>query len=133
MPSVVAPNMPGFIEAQANLRTRMGAPVTFKVPVTKTWPGGTKINPDTGLRSEEHTSELQSRSDLVCRLLLEKKKQDADRAKHAHHATADNSSRTPLQSWPLPLPERGVSHPAAGAPCRTGHKGPHGGDAHLLP
>src|SRR2546428_4356626 len=28
-------------------------------------------------RSEEHTSELQSRSDLVCRLLLEKKKVDA--------------------------------------------------------
>ena len=27
-----------------------------------------------GCRSEEHTSELQSRSDLVCRLLLEKKK-----------------------------------------------------------
>src|SRR2546428_7435536 len=26
-------------------------------------------------RSEEHTSELQSRSDLVCRLLLENKKQ----------------------------------------------------------
>src|SRR2546422_6851652 len=28
----------------------------------------------TGLRSEEHTSELQSRLHLVCRLLLEKKK-----------------------------------------------------------
>src|SRR2546421_2372849 len=28
-------------------------------------------------RSEEHTSELQSRSDLVCRLLLEKKKKKA--------------------------------------------------------
>src|SRR3712207_8838669 len=28
-----------------------------------------------GLRSEEHTSELQSRPYLVCRLLLEKKKQ----------------------------------------------------------
>src|SRR5207249_12157825 len=28
---------------------------------------------ETGLRSEEHTSELQSRFDLVCRLLLEKK------------------------------------------------------------
>src|SRR5436190_7732697 len=28
-----------------------------------------------GQRSEEHTSELQSHSDLVCRLLLEKKKQ----------------------------------------------------------
>src|SRR5438105_6320069 len=29
-------------------------------------------------RSEEHTSELQSRVDLVCRLLLEKKKQPTD-------------------------------------------------------
>src|SRR5690349_22523041 len=29
----------------------------------------------TAARSEEHTSELQSRRDLVCRLLLEKKKQ----------------------------------------------------------
>src|SRR5206468_11625611 len=29
--------------------------------------------PDAFERSEEHTSELQSRSDLVCRLLLEKK------------------------------------------------------------
>src|SRR2546421_8861371 len=29
-------------------------------------------------RSEEHTSELQSRSDLVCRLLLVKKKQYSD-------------------------------------------------------
>src|SRR2546428_8372743 len=32
------------------------------------------------LRSEEHTSELQSRSDLVCRLLLEKKKKNT-----SHH------------------------------------------------
>src|SRR2546427_7684082 len=30
---------------------------------------------EVGLRSEEHTSELQSQSNLVCRLLLEKKKQ----------------------------------------------------------
>src|SRR5690349_24078563 len=29
-----------------------------------------------GARSEEHTSELQSRRDLVCRLLLEKKKKN---------------------------------------------------------
>src|SRR5260221_2190613 len=29
-----------------------------------------------GMRSEEHTSELQSHSDLVCRLLLEKKKKN---------------------------------------------------------
>src|SRR2546421_6811472 len=33
---------------------------------------------DGQLRSEEHTSELQSRSDLVCRLLLEKKKRSID-------------------------------------------------------
>src|SRR2546421_9436644 len=32
------------------------------------------IGQETTGRSEEHTSELQSRSDLVCRLLLEKKK-----------------------------------------------------------
>src|SRR3712207_7471000 len=31
-------------------------------------------HPAAGLRSEEHTSELQSRQYLVCRLLLEKKK-----------------------------------------------------------
>src|SRR2546421_5396585 len=34
------------------------------------------------LRSEEHTSELQSRSDLVCRLLLEKKKKINTSARH---------------------------------------------------
>src|SRR5437588_9583959 len=33
-----------------------------------------RIYRDTRFRSEEHTSELQSHSDLVCRLLLEKKK-----------------------------------------------------------
>src|SRR2546429_2625379 len=31
-----------------------------------------------GIRSEEHTSELQSRLHLVCRLLLEKKKNNTD-------------------------------------------------------
>src|SRR5690625_1047488 len=35
-----------------------------------------------GLRSEEHTSELQSRGHLVCRLLLEKKKKTTGR--HVH-------------------------------------------------
>src|SRR5690606_40900242 len=33
-----------------------------------------RSTPRTGTRSEEHTSELQSREKLVCRLLLEKKK-----------------------------------------------------------
>src|SRR5690349_22113115 len=35
----------------------------------------TPIKPSPATRSEEHTSELQSRRDLVCRLLLEKKNQ----------------------------------------------------------
>src|SRR5207302_5340040 len=41
------------------------------------WPAtlmdGEDIQRDMGERSEEHTSELQSRENLVCRLLLEKK------------------------------------------------------------
>src|SRR2546428_9757596 len=45
-------------------------------------------------RSEEHTSELQSRSDLVCRLLLEKKKVP-----------------------PLPQPSTPTSHPHAVPPA----------------
>src|SRR3712207_8923352 len=38
------------------------------------------------LRSEEHTSELQSRQYLVCRLLLEKKKQH----RQTHHTAAQH-------------------------------------------
>src|SRR3712207_8262398 len=38
-----------------------------------------------GLRSEEHTSELQSRQYLVCRLLLEKKKQKSNILKTAQY------------------------------------------------
>src|SRR5256886_5337802 len=38
-----------------------------------------------GRRSEEHTSELQSQSNLVCRLLLEKKKKNS---KHIYRAAA---------------------------------------------
>src|SRR3712207_8907077 len=37
--------------------------------------GRRRASADSGTRSEEHTSELQSRQYLVCRLLLEKKKQ----------------------------------------------------------
>src|SRR2546421_4985111 len=46
-------------------------------------------------RSEEHTSELQSRSDLVCRLLLEKKKQ--------HQRQVSRVRRLPFRRHP-PLP-----------------------------
>src|SRR5438105_6131070 len=39
------------------------------------------------VRSEEHTSELQSRVDLVCRLLLEKKKTKTKQTKTARQLT----------------------------------------------
>src|SRR5699024_12226406 len=39
-----------------------------------------------GRRSEEHTSELQSRFDLVCRLLLEKKKAEGQSREHANRS-----------------------------------------------
>src|SRR2546430_10672385 len=43
-------------------------------------------------RSEEHTSELQSQSNLVCRLLLEKKKK---RERGSRWGRTDERSRTP--------------------------------------
>src|SRR2546427_4878852 len=59
-----------------------------------------QLRPD---RSEEHTSELQSQSNLVCRLLLEKKK------------TAQTPTRRP--------PAR-ASHPPT-RPARALHEPPH--------
>src|SRR2546430_5794044 len=58
-----------------------------------------------GGRSEEHTSELQSQSNLVCRLLLEKKKEKADAPPSAQIETPQPSFvtavarmlRSPLQ------------------------------------
>src|SRR5260221_4134355 len=46
---------------------------TYKTQMTTT----SKPFPSSLSRSEEHTSELQSHSDLVCRLLLEKKKNNS--------------------------------------------------------
>src|SRR2546421_6295767 len=45
-------------------------------------------------RSEEHTSELQSRSDLVCRLLLEKKKKNYDLDARCDDQTSQQHERT---------------------------------------
>src|SRR5260370_19270368 len=42
-------------------------------------------DPDPGPRSEEHTSELQSHLNLVCRLLLEKKKNHKRKYSGQHH------------------------------------------------
>src|SRR2546421_6841587 len=49
-------------------------------------------------RSEEHTSELQSRSDLVCRLLLEKKKKQ-----RTYGEPTDNLIRTEPANCLRPL------------------------------
>src|SRR2546430_10990732 len=48
------------------------------------WTGGFTAAPmiDINSRSEEHTSELQSQSNLVCRLLLEKKKKKKEMYQH---------------------------------------------------
>src|SRR2546421_6107857 len=47
-------------------------------------------------RSEEHTSELQSRSDLVCRLLLEKKKKTTARDVQSQGRTSEFHTRREL-------------------------------------
>src|SRR6266851_4438630 len=43
-------------------------------PSLSAWPKPKRLSSWASVRSEEHTSELQSHHDLVCRLLLEKKK-----------------------------------------------------------
>src|SRR5437588_8092546 len=50
--------------------------------------------PLVALRSEEHTSELQSHSDLVCRLLLEKKNEG--KSWHCMHWGLDTKACLPL-------------------------------------
>src|SRR2546430_4220000 len=66
-------------------------------------PGKAAVNLDT--RSEEHTSELQSQSNLVCRLLLEKKKE-----------YASGSACCGCH--------RGVSCPLASSACLSAYHGP---------
>src|SRR5438105_8989475 len=51
-----------------------GSRSTITSATSATAAGGRYLPPAAVARSEEHTSELQSRVDLVCRLLLEKKK-----------------------------------------------------------
>src|SRR5436190_14118990 len=73
-----------FLMASMAAFTSSGCPPTtlvlFRFPLgatttrTLTVPVMLMRRATSGYRSEEHTSELQSHSDLVCRLLLEKKK-----------------------------------------------------------
>src|SRR5947207_6261008 len=54
-----------------NIRRHLGTGKVDFLQADLREPGVTRA----AMRSEEHTSELQSHSDLVCRLLLEKKKE----------------------------------------------------------
>src|SRR2546426_7880280 len=59
------------------LSLRFGAhAVTICPSASVHGPGAVRQSAPRGLRSEEHTSELQSPCNLVCRLLLEKKKRN---------------------------------------------------------
>src|SRR2546430_10073474 len=61
--------------------------VAIKGPLTTPVGGGIR-SLNVALRSEEHTSELQSQSNLVCRLLLEKKKKKIRRKTDMLHITS---------------------------------------------
>src|SRR6266496_1249327 len=63
---------------------------------------------DAYMRSEEHTSELQSRRDLVCRLLLEKKKnvgssRTATKTKKTPRRSSPTSGRPTISAWNFPF------------------------------
>src|SRR5260370_31920354 len=78
-------------------------------------------------RSEEHTSELQSHLNLVCRLLLEKKKNFFNPSAPTYKPQrlsrdAQNATRVPHASHPLH-----ARQPAAGhTPHAAGHMYPYG-------
>src|SRR5260370_25219416 len=65
-------------------------------------PGVSKITNDISPRSEEHTSELQSHLNLVCRLLLEKKKNDDSGSDRFPHVPP---LRLACESQPQPAPD----------------------------
>src|SRR3712207_8509721 len=54
-------------------------------------PPSVELTDDTVARSEEHTSELQSRQYLVCRLLLEKKKKLKSSILHTVNISVNNT------------------------------------------
>src|SRR5256885_13270134 len=60
--------------------------VGFREPYRAPVESFARYSPWSSIRSEEHTSELQSPCNLVCRLLLEKKKILHLRQQHAHSA-----------------------------------------------
>src|SRR5688572_31159081 len=71
---------------------------TTTVPTIRMSPGS-NLSASAGneTRSEEHTSELQSQSNLVCRLLLEKKKTKTQRDRCTTQTTHAAPTAAPLQ------------------------------------
>src|SRR3712207_7128987 len=63
----------------ARVQLRQQALARAEVTLRDTLAAYEKAPPEAWERSEEHTSELQSRQYLVCRLLLEKKREDLQR------------------------------------------------------
>src|SRR5207249_10385930 len=94
LPQLGLPDPPAkSASGAASAAIELGTPLEVQTRVVLHLPPGTKVSTPAGTsverdyasyssqysangstRSEEHTSELQSRFDLVCRLLLEKKK-----------------------------------------------------------
>src|SRR5947207_9754960 len=70
----LASESPEYIKELATHHT--GGYLKIAPEHTEDGPLDAMMKPPVWCRSEEHTSELQSHSDLVCRLLLEKKKRD---------------------------------------------------------
>src|SRR5687768_17782752 len=68
------PTRPGVSSTQRTLPSAQGIRSLRDGCFAKRWLGGRRSVEAPTTRSEEHTSELQSRLHLVCRLLLEKKK-----------------------------------------------------------
>src|SRR5450432_2299828 len=70
-------------------------------------------------RSEEHTSELQSRSDLVCRLLHEKKIISSPAPSHAQKDHERNHKRRrKANSYPFPVLSAGSAYSLTAVDCR---------------
>src|SRR3989440_9606381 len=79
----------------------------------------TNTAPKQTFRSEEHTSELQSRSDLVCRLLLEKKKRKITNADLQHLLIQpDSPDSTKVASIRILCPN-GAVHPPKRFRCTS--------------
>src|SRR3712207_8559670 len=73
-PSLPCTNMPFLLGGHSSPLSSHGAPQALPSPLLRTVPLFLEYASLGYPRSEEHTSELQSRQYLVCRLLLEKKK-----------------------------------------------------------